>query len=234
MRAAERFELEKPTRRLLKQLADGKLSSKKVSETRGLPSPAMHSEEGKLGFLRTTWADDAPRLTVSYADNSTFVELMCENELLWSGLWQLHVQFDGEPRAIVGNWETVCWYSDKDVDFLEIEASLGDGLQAERQFLLSRKDDVLLIADAVISNRKGRIEYQSSLPITTRVGFQGADETRARDISSETVLASWRYHLHCQNGAVKHVLAIWRSLVTALCFASLAKAQPSMPHCSST
>jgi hypothetical protein len=176
--ACEQFELEKPTRRLMRQLASGKLARRKTIDGTLLPSPAMHSEEFKLGVLRSTWISKAPRLTVSYSDHVAQFELTTAGEILCSGPWHLEVSFNDELRTVCGNWETVCWHSDQDVDFLEIEASLGEGLRVQRQLVLAREDEILLVADAVLSDRPGRIECRASLPVCTHIGFHGAEQTR--------------------------------------------------------
>lgn len=187
--ACEKFELEKPTRRLMRHLATGKFDRKRSANAEQLPSPAMHSEENKLGLLRSSWFSKAPRLTVSYVDTTTHVELFAAGEPILAGPWRLDVQFDNEPRPVTRNWQTVCWHSDKDVDFLEIETDLGNGLRAQRQLLLAREDEVLLVADAVFADRSGRIDYRASLPICTHIGFHGAEESREGHLVGDEVRA---------------------------------------------
>ena len=199
-RAAEKFTQQKKARRLLRQLADGQVVTAKMR----LPFPAIHSEKNCFGLLRSTWATDAPSLTVSYSDPVPRIELVCQGEVLCSGPWRFDVSLDGEPRTVTGRWDIVCWYSDKDVDFLEIEAPLGDGLKVQRQFLLARQDEVLLLADAVVADRPARINYDASLPIATHVGFHGAEETReghlvgndARALVLPLELSEWRSDSH--------------------------------------
>ncbi len=203
-RAVDGFDLEKPTQRLMRHLASGKFTRRKQGNGKKLPSPAMHSEQQRFGLMRSNWLTRSPRLTIDYADRGTQLELAAAGETLCSGSWRLQVRLNGESRNVTGEWETVCWHSDKDVDFLEIEAPLGEGLRVQRQVLLARKDEVLLLADAVLASPAGRIEYRASLPVCAHVGFHGAEETceghLVGDVSRALVLplglAEWRSGVH--------------------------------------
>lgn len=188
-RACLKFELEKPTRRLMRLLSGRQPVSNKRARDKKLPLPAMHSEESRLAVLRPTWSAKAPRLNVSYEGRSVQLELQLAGEAVLSGEWRLELALDDRPREIAGEWENICWYSDKDVDFLEIEASFGAGLTAQRQILLAREDHVLLFADAILSREPGRIGYRSSLPVCSGIGFHGAEETRDGHLVGQTARA---------------------------------------------
>ena len=51
----------------------------------------------------------------------------------------------------IGAWQELCWQSDKKCDFLELGIELAEGLQLERQIVLSKRDNVLVMADVVSS-----------------------------------------------------------------------------------
>jgi hypothetical protein len=48
----------------------------------------------------------------------------------------------------------------------------------QRQILLAREDEVLLLADALLLDETTRIDYRSSLPICNHLDFGRAEETR--------------------------------------------------------
>ena len=52
--------------------------------------------------------------------------------------------------------EPLCWVSDDDVDYLELEIEFGEGLRVQRHLLLARHDRFLLLADAVLSRGRRR------------------------------------------------------------------------------
>ena len=69
---------------------------------------------------------------------------------LFAGDWEIEVRLDGrtvEPA----DWSCVCWQSDDDGDYFELQ-SRPDGLRIERQIFLSRTDDFALLADIVVAD----------------------------------------------------------------------------------
>ena len=158
-------------------LPGGKRRASKSSDAE-LPDAASHSEWAAVAVLRPDWSRTGPRLSVLYPDRSVRLELGCGKDIVLSGRWELDVSVDGKQLAAESDWEEVCWLSDEDVDYLEIEIELADGVRVQRQMLLARKDRFLLLADAVLGKRTGKIEYQGRLPLGTGTEFQGADESR--------------------------------------------------------
>ena len=153
-------------------LSDGKKDRRRSSGD--LPDAAAHSEWAAAAVLRPDWSRSAPRLVVLYSDQSCRVELACGKDILWSGPWGLDLQIDGAKAEPSSEWSELCWVSDKDVDYLELEISFGDGLCIQRHILLARKDRFLLLADAVLGSRRAAIEYRGTLPLCPGVTFRRA------------------------------------------------------------
>jgi hypothetical protein len=165
-------------RRLAELLLGGGKKKCRGGRHARLPSAAVHSEWAATAVLRPDWSPSAPRLTVLYADASCRMELSCGRDVLWSGTWTLDVQIDGEPVLPNSSWDAVCWVSDDDVDYLELEIGLGEGLRVQRQMLLARRDRFLLLADAVLSARPATIHYRGALPLCSATAWREACETR--------------------------------------------------------
>ncbi len=145
---------------------------------RGLPRAGVHSEWAAVGVLRSGWAPGSPCLAVLYPDRSLRVEFQSRHELLWTGPWELEVRRDGRPVRADASWEEVCWVSDDDVDYLELEMSLEGGLCLQRHMLLAKEDAFLLLADAILGDRPASLEYRGRLPLADGISFQAADQTR--------------------------------------------------------
>jgi hypothetical protein len=183
--------------RLAKRVTAGHLWRNKSG---GLPLPSLHSEAHRYGTLRSDWRSSATRIAIDYANEAVSLELATRGELIGSGVWRLEIDIDGQPRSLTGPWETVCWNSDDDVDFVEVEAALGDGARVQRQILLARQEQVLLLADVVLCDAPREIVCRSTLPLSPQVGFHGAEETRegllqgkrARLLALPLALHEWR------------------------------------------
>lgn len=142
------------------------------------PAAAVHSEWAAAAVLRSDGSRSAPRLTVLYPDTSCRVELTCGKDVLCSGPWALELHVDGTPAAPTSEWTKLCWVSDDDVDYLELEIEFGQRLCVQRHLLLAREDRFLLLADAVLASRRAAIEYRGTLPLCQGVTFREACETR--------------------------------------------------------
>jgi len=151
---------------------------------RRLPSPASGSEPARLAILRSDWSRQSELLAVRYAGRTVEMELNIGRDQLWAGDWELNVRAGGQLAEIAGDWEELCWFSDEDVDYLELECPLGHNLRVQRQFLLTRRDRILLLADAVLGSVPQNVEYRSTLPLLPGVAFLAAAETREGRIAT--------------------------------------------------
>jgi hypothetical protein len=97
---------------------------------------------------------------------------------LLSGAWDVEVTHRGRTLEPTGKWQQTCWCSDDDVDYLELSLELSHGVELERHILLTRKDRVLFLADAILGSASGEIEYRSRLPLSGFSRFEPEAETR--------------------------------------------------------
>ncbi len=177
----------------------------KANPARKNPAPAFNSELSQLAVLRTSWAPGAPRLTVAYDNKQIRTELTSSGELIWSGNWNPEITWNQTPLKPVSEWEEVCWFSDDDVDYLELEISLTGGVRIQRHVLLARQDQFLFTADAVLGEKPGAIGYRSVLPLAPSVRFAPAKEShegmltskRANALVLPLALPEWRTAAAC-------------------------------------
>jgi hypothetical protein len=159
--------------------------------------PAFHSEWAEAALLRPAATRESPRLAVSYGERRLLAELTNRDAVVFSGLWAPEIAVDGRRLTSEGDWEEVCWVSDSDLDYLELEMSLSAGWRVQRQMLMARKDEFLFVADAVLGGEPGQIEYRGATPLPTpqnnarlaRVQFQGEQETREGVLEGKKKLA---------------------------------------------
>jgi len=98
-----------------------------------------------------------PRLEVSIGDTS-----------LISGNWTLEVR-RGKTCWKIMHWDCVCWHSDEDADYIEIQADVGDGQRVDRQLLLDRQNHLLLLGDTVVTPPTSESQHQPILSCRAQV-----------------------------------------------------------------
>lgn len=169
------------------------LPGKKVksqSKRRGsLPEPTDYSEWAEVAILQADWSPDSPKLAVDFSNGQTRIELNCGPTLL-SGHWDLTLSADGAELKPESEWSVVCWHTDDDADYIELEMSYEQGYKVQRQMLLLREDHVLCLADAVIGKTPAILHYWSALPISKSKEWHDADDTTEGFIVGKRRLAS--------------------------------------------
>lgn len=150
-----------------------------------LPEPACDAESSRVAVLRRDWSAGSEMLTVDYRSANLQIEFQAGRDVLWSGPWTLNVRSDDTCMTPGGPWKNVCWMSDDDVDYLELELRLGgEGagevageVVVQRQMLLARRERFLLLADAVLGQTERRLAFVSRLPLRPGITFTPATET---------------------------------------------------------
>jgi hypothetical protein len=166
--------------------------SKRKANAKRPSKASLHSEWAAAAMMRPDEARDCPRLAILYPNASCHVELNTGKDVLLSGPWKLALTVDGQNIVPTSEWTEICWVSDKDIDYLELELDCGDGLRVQRHFALARKDRFLLLADAVLASKRAKLEYRGTLPLRSNVSYGETCETRQGTLaaarSSATVL----------------------------------------------
>ncbi|MHB8901005.1 MAG: hypothetical protein ACYC6Y_19835, partial [Thermoguttaceae bacterium] len=142
-----------------------------------LPSPADHSAWSCLAILQPAWGKNEPKLAVSYRGNDVEVELSQRGELLLDGVWTPEVRLGEETLRAESGWEDLCWLSDNDIDYLELQIQLGRGVRIQRHIALAREDRFLFLADAILDCPRGTIEYRGRIPLGEGAELVPAEET---------------------------------------------------------
>jgi hypothetical protein len=142
------------------------------------PPAALHCEESSLAVLRRGWNRNDERLVTRFAGQTCQIELVTSAHIAISGEWQFSLSRQGQPLDTVSDWESICWHSDADVDYLELQIKLAENVIVQRHLVLAREDRFLLLADSVLGSQIGGLEYCGILPLAAGVAYQPATETR--------------------------------------------------------
>ena len=154
-----------------------------------LVSPYNVSEWAGSFLLRGTWSPKSPRVAVdfSYRDSRVadggqaaeqcFAQISRTIRLI-HGQTLPEIIVDDQAVRLTGSFEVVCERHDDDVDYIEIQAELSCGGQLNRQWLLARTEEFLLVTDAVLPTSASKIEYRCRWPLANGVTTLEESETR--------------------------------------------------------
>ncbi|HVX12257.1 MAG TPA: hypothetical protein VHC22_13835 [Pirellulales bacterium] len=141
-----------------------------------LPTPSANSERAGIAILRPSWS--APHLIIDYRGSPFRLELEGKGGAYLSGACDLHLSLDGQQLSPQSSWEELCWISDDDVDYLELQQSFAEGVTIQRHLLFARDDAFVFFADAVLGEKAAAIEYRLTLPLAKDVSIESAADTR--------------------------------------------------------
>jgi hypothetical protein len=126
--------------------------------------PVFQSDESRLACLRGDWSPTANSVLVSHQGRFPALEMALGGTPLFAGDWELDLRIDGRPVE-PAEWTCVCWHSDDDGDYLELQ-SRPAGVRVERQIFLSRTDQFALLSDAILADDdRAKLEILSRLPL---------------------------------------------------------------------
>jgi hypothetical protein len=152
--------------------ASGKQRQKVFQAGKKTKNPVVQSDWARVACLRSSWKPKADMLVVAHHGEQPLIELTANGQRLLSGVWNIALAVDGKQLEFVNQWTCTCWHSDTDADYLEMQLSFENGIQVERQLLLSRTDRYALLADVVSGAGDGRIEYSSTLPVVQGLAIE--------------------------------------------------------------
>jgi len=156
----------------------------------GLEAPVTQSDWAQLACLRSDWSPSADVLIVAHHRRAPQIDLSVLGKPLLSGSWDITVAIDGEPLDMDGEWTCVCWFSDDDADYLELQQTIGDdGPRIERQVLLSRTNRFALLADTVFAAGDVTVDYLSRLPVCEGIETRPDRSTRECELKGRGLLA---------------------------------------------
>lgn len=156
---------------LSKLLRAESASTKKATESR-LPDISVHDEHAGCALLGSSWLQPGSRVAIDFSDTDVQVEVLGpKGRPLISGNWPVQVSKDGRALYQLDGWEQVCWFSDNDVSYLEIESRFGDSVKFQRQFVLFRQHRLLLVADALLGDQCGQWKMSSEISLAPETAW---------------------------------------------------------------
>lgn len=149
---------------------------------------SSYSQTAEAGVFQRDWQSQGTRIAVDYSVDPMLLEIVGpKGDSLLAGPWSCSVTRGTRSLEVVSSWQEVCWYTDDEVDYLELEASFEEDCRVQRQVLLIREAGVVLLADALLSGQKAPWRLCSTLPLASKLELVEADKTRESWLAEDGV-----------------------------------------------
>lgn len=140
--------------------------------------PSTQSDWARFALLRTDWSPQADTLAITHHQRFPQIDAAALGQPLLHGDWSLQLQIGDSLLELADEWSCVCWVSDADVDYLELQMEGPGKLRVERLVLLSRRDHFLLLADSISGAPAEKIVVRAQFPLAAGVTAQSDTATR--------------------------------------------------------
>jgi len=127
--------------------------------------PSNQSDWARFALLRSDWSVYADSVAVAHHRPFPQIDVTASGKPLLHGDWTLELKLGDAVVELAEEWSCVCWQSDPDADYIELQMRGPGKLRVERIIMLSRRERFLLLADSIAGAPPGRIEYRASLPL---------------------------------------------------------------------
>ncbi|HMP06256.1 MAG TPA: hypothetical protein PJ982_07905, partial [Lacipirellulaceae bacterium] len=204
--------------------------------------PSSLCDEAAQAVLRSDWSGDALVAAADFRAVECPLHVSAAGVTLLEGPWTAQLRAGDQALHAVGPWESVCWFTDRDVAYLELTLPLSDGASLDRQLLLARGDRFLLLVDHLRHPVPTRLELAWSVPLAPSVKWRGEAETRDALLGVDRPLArllplaqpEWRIdprvgELSQADGALRVAQHAVGSVLAAPLFIDLAPSRVNKP-----
>jgi len=146
------------------------------------------SEWASSGVYQSQWRRRSPKLAIDYSNQQIRLEIGRDLPLI-GGQAMPEIRLNDQLLKPVGDFAVVCDERNECVDFLELEIELANNVTLQRQFMLSRDDEFLIVADAILAAESGRIDYRCQWPLAPGISAMNESETREVYLTSGKIQA---------------------------------------------
>lgn len=140
--------------------------------------PSHYCDQSSIVTMRKTWREKGNRAAVDFSSDVIWLDLLgADGSRIFSGDWDLSVEKDGKELTIENAWEEVCWFSDDDVDYLELECSIDDVCKVQRQIMLMRNEGMFFTADALMASSNANWKLRSTFDLVNGLALKQDQDT---------------------------------------------------------
>jgi hypothetical protein len=143
-----------------------------------LPKYSQYWDKSSIATMRRSWRDKGCRLAIDFSSDVIWLDVLGEDgQRVLSGDWDVQVQRNGKAVQLDVSWQEVCWFTDDDVDYLELECGVEDVCKIQRQIMLMRDEGIIFFADALIAEQPDQWSIKSTWNTPTDIQFKAEAKT---------------------------------------------------------
>ena len=143
-----------------------------------MPKHSQYWDKNSIVTMRRSWRDRGCRVAVDFSSDVIWLAVLGQDgQRVLSGDWDVKVFRKQQPVPIDVSWQEVCWFSDDDVDYLELECAVEDVCKIQRQVMLMRDEGVVFFADALIAEKPAEWSVQSLWTTPKDIHLQSEPKT---------------------------------------------------------
>jgi hypothetical protein len=148
-----------------------------------LGEPGRYFEKAEMATMRRTWEQSGCRLAIDFARDPMWLDCLGSGgRRLLSGEWDIAIRKDGRLLETDVAWSEVCWFSDDDVDYLELEAAVEHECKVQRQLILIREEGLMLFADALLAEHAAHWSIESSWELAPDIDCRSAEKSHEAEL----------------------------------------------------
>jgi hypothetical protein len=147
----------------------------------------QQSDWARTACLRTHAGADADVFAITHHQSLPNIDFSIFGQGMIQGRWELEVSLDKEPIKLPDEWTCVCWHTDSDGDYIELQYTINENLRIERQVFLARTDHFLIMADCISGAAGAVVDYTARWPLVSDAKVTSGDSSRERVVSLGTL-----------------------------------------------
>ncbi len=143
-----------------------------------MPSHSHYWEKNSIATMRRSWRDRGCRVAVDFSADVIWLDVIGnDGQRILSGDWDVEIFQNQKPLQTDVSWQEVCWFTDDDVDYLELECEVENVCKIQRQVMLMRDEGVVYFADALIAQAPDQWSVKSTWTLSNDIELRSEPKT---------------------------------------------------------
>ncbi len=143
-----------------------------------MPNHSHYWEKNSIATMRRSWRDRGCRVAIDFSSDVIWLDVLGnDGQRIMSGDWDVEIYQNKKLLQTDVSWQEVCWFTDDDVDYLELECEVENVCKIQRQVMLMRDEGVVYFADALIAQNPEQWSVKSTWTVADDIELHSDPKT---------------------------------------------------------